>query len=88
MVIRARVSIREEEIPKLICEDIQPLEKINSSKIYLKIDNVAKVREINKILKVILPAFHGDTPLYLFAAKERQTFRTSRDLWLVLKKVD
>lgn len=86
VIIKGRVSIREEEMPKLICEDIQPLEKIDSSKIYLKIDDVSKMREITKILKVLISEYKGETPLYLFAAKERQTFRASKDLWVNLNE--
>ncbi|SHK61574.1 DNA polymerase III catalytic subunit, DnaE type [Clostridium cavendishii DSM 21758] len=86
VTIRARVSIREDEEPKLICEEIRPLEKINSSKIYLKLESVEKIREVNKVLNVLLQPYHGDTPLYLFAAKERQTFRAARNLWLDLEE--
>ena len=35
VIIKGRISIREEEQPKDICEEIQPLLKINSEKIYI-----------------------------------------------------
>ncbi len=38
IVIRGKLSIREDEAPKVICEDIQPLEKINSSKVYIRVE--------------------------------------------------
>ncbi|MBL4931559.1 DNA polymerase III subunit alpha [Clostridium paridis] len=86
VVIRGRVSISEEDVPKLLCEDITPLEKINSDKIYLKVENMEKAREINKILKILLNDFKGETPLYIFAAKERQSYRLARELWVDTEK--
>ncbi len=82
IVIKGKVSIREDEAPKVICENILPLEKINSSKIYIKVEDSIKAKEINWALKPYLSPYRGDTPLYIFAARERQNYRLSRDMWV------
>ena len=38
VIIKGRVSIKEDEEPKLICESIGPLEKINSDKVYIDLN--------------------------------------------------
>lgn len=82
VVVRGRVSIKEDEDAKILCEEIKPLENINSSKLYIRVEDAVKAKEVNKILKMILEPYRGDTPVYLVAAKERQSFRLSRDCWV------
>lgn len=86
VVIKGRVSIKEDEQTKLICETIEPLEKINSSKVYLRVENEIEAKELNKQLKVLITdKCKGDTPIYLCAVKERQKFRVPRDRWISLE---
>lgn len=85
VVIKGRVSLKDDESPKLICESIEPLEKINTSKIYLRAENEIQAKEYNKIIKSIIGEEQkGDTPIYLCAVKERQKFRVPRDRWISL----
>ncbi len=85
IVVRGKMSIREDEAPKVICEDIQPLEKLNSSKVFIRVSDSKTAKEVNWSLRPYLAPYRGDTPLYIFAAKERQSFRLGRDMWLDLK---
>ncbi|WP_061324425.1 hypothetical protein [Clostridium botulinum] len=84
VVIRDRLSLKEGELPKIISEEIQPLEKFNSSKVYIRVQDNEKVRTVNKLLKTILETHKGNTPIYIFSEKERQSFRLSKDLWISL----
>ncbi len=86
VVVRGRVSFKEEEEAKILCEEIKILENVNSSKLYVRVEDAQKARDINKVLKVVLEPFKGDTPLYLVAAKEKQSFRLSRDCWVDTEK--
>ncbi len=86
VVVRGRVSINEEELPKILCEDITPLEKINTEKVYIRVENTSKAKEINKLLKVLLTEYKGDTPVNIFTEKEKQNFRLARDCWVDLDK--
>ena len=37
---------------------------------------------IGKPLKVLLEPYKGDSAVYIFAAKERQSFRMNREAWV------
>ena len=85
VIVKGRVSLKEDEPPKLLCESIEPLEKINSSKVYLRAENEIEAKKLNLMLKDILQEEHkGDTPIYLVAMRERQKFRIPRDRWISL----
>ncbi|MBU5592608.1 DNA polymerase III subunit alpha [Clostridium sp. MSJ-4] len=84
IVIKGRLSMNEDEDPKVICEDIIPLEKVDSSKLYIMVEDEKTARNIIKELKIIFSKYKGNTPVYLFAAKERIPFRLSRDGWVDL----
>lgn len=84
VLIRGRVSLKEDEEPKILCEDIQPLELINSSKVYIKVEDREKANMIVKPLRVLLSQYKGDSPVYIFAAKEKASFRLNRDMWVDL----
>lgn len=86
VLIRGRLSLKEDEEPKILCEDIQPLELIDSSKVYIKVEDREKANMIVKPLRVLLSQYKGDSPVYIFAAKEKAAFRLSRDLWVDLDK--
>ncbi len=38
VLLKGRVSLREDEQPKLICEFMEPLVKINSEKLYILVE--------------------------------------------------
>ncbi|WP_297417671.1 DNA polymerase III subunit alpha [Clostridium sp.] len=86
VLVKGRLSLKEDEPPKLICESIEPLEKINSSKVYLRVDDTVAAKELNKKLKeLLIKEYLGDTPIYIFASKEKQKFRVPRDRWISLE---
>lgn len=85
VLIRGRLSIKEDEMPKLICEKIDPLEKVDSNKVYIKAENIAEVKKINLELKNLSEEFRGETPVYIFDAKDRKSYRANRSLWINLE---
>ena len=85
VILKGRISMSEEDRPKLLCEDVQPLEKINSSKVYIKLEDEKKAKEIINILKIVLDPYKGDTPIYIFANKEKKQFRATREVWIDLE---
>ncbi|GKX68030.1 DNA polymerase III subunit alpha [Inconstantimicrobium mannanitabidum] len=84
VVIRGRVSIREDEEPKILCEDIMPLEKVDNSKLYLRVENTEIAQKSIPLLKVLLTLYKGETPIYIYAEKEKKTFRMNHDMWVRL----
>lgn len=86
VIVKGRLSLKEDEPPKLICESIEPLEKVNTSKVYLRVDDTIAAKEFNKKLKeLLIKEYLGDTPVYMFASKEKQQFRVPRDRWISLE---
>lgn len=85
VIIKGRLSIKEDELPKLICESIEPLEKIDNSKVYLKAEDTISAKALSVRLKeIVTEDLKGDTAVYIWAAKERQKFRVPRDRWVSL----
>ena len=82
VIIKGRVSIREEEQPKILCEDVKPLLKINSEKIYILIDNEAATKDALKKLKQNLAIYRGNTPVYLCTKEPRKMYAVDKGLWL------
>ncbi len=82
ILVKGRVSIREDEGPKILCEDIQPLININTSKLYIAIEDDKTARGIINNLKLALHRYKGNTPVYLFIRKERKNYRMDKEFWV------
>ena len=80
--IRGRISIKEDEMPKLICESIEGLEKVDSEKIYIRVNTEEEVRKVNRELKDLIQGYEGNTVVYVFAADKKQYYRLQRDKWI------
>lgn len=86
VIIKGRVSLKEDEPPKLICDTIEPLEQVNSSKIYLRVEDKEKAKDIIAEIKAqFIVEYKGDTPIYIFTAADRQQYRLGRELWINLE---
>ncbi|MFZ2680107.1 OB-fold nucleic acid binding domain-containing protein, partial [Clostridium sp.] len=84
VVIKGRVSMKEDEVVKIICETVEPLEKVNSSKVYVRVDNLDMARASKPKLMEIATEYAGDTPLYVFTANDRKNYRMPRNMWVNL----
>ena len=85
VVIKGRISIKEDELPKLICETIEPLEKINTSKVYLRTKDLKEGKALIQELKKMPDYYKGDTTVYLFTENDRKSYRMSKDIWINLE---
>ncbi|KYH35386.1 DNA polymerase III subunit alpha [Clostridium tepidiprofundi DSM 19306] len=82
VTIKGRVSIREEEQPKVLAEEISPLVKINTEKIYILIEEKSLIAGTTNEIKPKLIEHYGNMPIYLCTKKERQKFLMSREFWV------
>ena len=80
--LKGRVSIKEDELPKVICENIEGLEKVNGNKLYIRVKDRVAIREANNDIKKIIGDCVGNIPIYLFDAEKRQNYRLSKDKWI------
>ncbi|MCB2293432.1 DNA polymerase III subunit alpha [Clostridium algoriphilum] len=82
VIIKGRVSIREEEQPKILCEDIKPLLKINSEKIYILVENEIMVKDALKKLRQNLAIYRGNTPVFICTKEPRKMYAVDKSLFL------
>lgn len=95
VLIKGRISMKEEEQPKIICDEVNTLKKNNSTesiikpqsakntKLYLKVCNSEDAEFMESLLSV-LKYFNGQTPVYLYYDKEKLVKLTHKDCWVYL----
>ncbi|KOR24565.1 DNA polymerase III subunit alpha [Clostridium sp. L74] len=82
VLLKGRVSLREDEQPKLICEVMEPLIKINSEKLYILVEQQKDIKINLQEAKGIFLQYKGNMPVYFCTNKERKKFRIDRELWV------
>jgi len=81
VLLKGRVSIKEEEDPKLIVESIHDLEE-KTSKLYLRFPNMDTARKAVQALRTVFKTFSGEMPIIVVAQDTREVMQLSRDLWV------
>lgn len=82
IIVNGRISIKEEEQPKILCENIEPLIKVDTQKLYILIEDQEKLKTAADKLKSVIALYKGNIPVYLCTRKERKKFRLDSDLWI------
>ncbi|EJO5346875.1 DNA polymerase III subunit alpha [Clostridium botulinum] len=82
VLLKGRVSLREDEKPKLICEVMEPLIKINSEKLYILVEGQKDIKTKLQEAKGTFLKYKGNIPVYFCTNKERKKFRIDRELWV------
>ena len=81
VIVEGRVSMREEEEPKILADKITPLTKTLNKRLYLKI---SKGRDINIKEQIcpILQEHGGDIPVYLYMEETGESYLADRRMWV------
>lgn len=82
VIVKGRVNIKEEELPKIICDDISGLEKVNSNKVFIRISKKDDLKEAKVKIKRSIKENEGSTPVYVFILDENRTYRLPMDFWV------
>lgn len=85
VVVKGRVSISEEDEPKILCESISKLNSFKEEKVYLKIAKGRPLDTFNTI-KEVLSRYRGHTPVYVYMEEIEKTVMAQRDLWVNIKE--
>lgn len=100
--IHARVSVREDEEPKLICDEIlsppKPGENVDNSENVLKREKATKNMGLYIKVKnknsfeyeraiLLLSIFNGNTPVYIFLEDDKKLVMAPRKLWVDLNNI-
>jgi DNA polymerase-3 subunit alpha len=81
VLIGGRISVKEEEQPKIICDDVKPMKKLAIRKLYLKLQSI-KNDEANSSLMALLKYFNGNTPVCFYNEAENKTVVARKDYWV------
>lgn len=83
VLIKGRVSVKEEEQPKIICEEISPLKKMHITKLYLRLDpNMEEDKK--EALLALLKYFNGDTPVCICNNGDKKGKILGKEFWIAL----
>ncbi|MDD3465249.1 MAG: DNA polymerase III subunit alpha [Candidatus Cloacimonetes bacterium] len=81
VTIKGRISLREDEAPKIICNEVETLTNHMSKKLYIMIQS-DKDPNVQNEIKRILKKYKGNIPVYLYMESTKKTFRSSPNLWI------
>ncbi|MCH3965889.1 MAG: DNA polymerase III subunit alpha [Clostridium sp.] len=82
LIVKGRVSVREEEEPKVLCETLEPLVRIDTEKLYILIENEVELKDATLKFKSIIEGYKGNIPVYICIKHGRKKFRLSSELWI------
>lgn len=81
VIIEGKLSLREDEEPKILCDRVIPLTSYRNKKLYLKIAYNNRI-DISRQLSPILRKYRGNIPVILFTEATRQKSMANRELWV------
>ncbi|MGI6778313.1 MAG: DNA polymerase III subunit alpha [Acetivibrionales bacterium] len=81
VLINGRVSMKEDEQPKIIADGVKPLKKRRMRKIYLNVNDYGD-KELMDSLKSLLKYFNGNTPVYFYNGESKKAVITEKDCWV------
>ena len=81
VIIKGRLSIREDEDPKIICQTAEILDLSEEKKLYLKISDEQKDLLSTEIFPLLKTA-NGKMPVYVFFSDEKITKVVGKELWI------
>ncbi|AEF16683.1 DNA polymerase III, alpha subunit [Thermoanaerobacterium xylanolyticum LX-11] len=76
VIIKGKVSLREDEEPKILCDEVEPLTHRIREKLWL---NVKEQKDVEKI-KGILTKYKGNIPVFI--RYENKNLAAQKDLWV------
>jgi DNA polymerase-3 subunit alpha len=85
IILKGRISAKEEDMPKIICEEIEPLVKTKVQKLYVKIKQGVNESAIENVWNTC-KAFRGNNPVYVYFEEEGLLKMASKDVWVRLDK--
>lgn len=99
--LHARISVREDEAPKLMCDEVVEAPKLSeigeqsgpqetqkptkNPGLYIKVKS--KLSEEYERVMLLLSIFEGGTPVYIFLEDEKKLVQAPRKLWIAKNDV-
>lgn len=81
VIVEGKLSLREDEEPKILCDQVIPLTSSINRKLYLKIGKNKRI-DINRQISPILRKYKGDIPVILYLEASGKQNLANRELWI------
>jgi DNA polymerase III subunit alpha len=78
--VTGKVSVKENEVSKILVNDIEKISK--QDKIYIRINENDIENDIITNIEKISDEYYGDVPVYLFYNKDKKLKLLNRKFWL------
>lgn len=86
IIIKGKLSLREDEQPKIICEEVFPIKSLEEKGLYITFDKqIAK--EEGAALRALLRYFNGSTPTYIGNREDKIFKKLDRQYWIDVNNV-
>ena len=82
VLIKGRVTKREDEQPKIICDYVERVFNFSSKKLYIQIENKKMLSQTKSDIKKIAILNNGNIPIYICTKEERKKFLIAREFWI------
>ena len=86
VLIKGRVSLREDEAPKIICDEIKELKIQQPQKLYIKLEAAKQDEQSSEAfmnsLYSLLKCFSGGTPVCIYNEAKNEAKTTDKSLWV------
>lgn len=86
VLVNGRLSMREDEQPKIICEEVLPIKSMEQKGLYMTFDNRLS-KEEGVSLRALLKYFSGSTPTYISIKNENKFKKLDRQYWIDVNNV-
>ncbi len=83
VIINGRISLKEEEQPKIICEEIKPVKKVAVKKVYVRLKNNKPCHMLDSLMSMFR-YFNGNTPVCLYSEEDKSVKVLEREFWVSL----
>ncbi|MCY6371255.1 DNA polymerase III subunit alpha [Clostridium ganghwense] len=82
VLIKGRVTKREDEQPKILCDNLQTLVRTSNKKLYILVEEDKEVLKTKNYLKEKFLKNKGNVPVFICTRKERKKYMLSREFWI------
>lgn len=81
VLVNGRLSLREDEQPKIICEEVLPIKSLDEKGLYMHFEK-EMTREESVSLIALLKYFNGSTPTFIRKKNDEKFKKLDRQYWI------
>jgi DNA polymerase-3 subunit alpha len=81
VIVYGRLSLREDEQPKIICEEVLPIRSLEEKGLYMYFNKELSKEESSSLI-ALLKYFNGSTPTYIRKKDDDKFKKLDRQYWI------